>query len=195
MNGHSGRTSGDASAVKRRHGVGSAADNEVLPFLNSHRVVRTGVIIVALFCVGFLGWAAIAPLESAIVSPGVVVLQSPTRGDQLRVNVRIRPQDADEVRTGMTAKIDLSAHKVRRLPMLTGIVSYVSPAAIEDARTGQTYFLARVSLDGAPLMDYPDARILPGMPVQVEIPTGAHTALEYLLEPIRDVIHNGMREK
>jgi hypothetical protein len=33
------------------------------------------------------------------------------------------------------------------------------------------------------------------MPVQVEIPTGAHTALEYLLEPIRDVIHNGMREK
>jgi multidrug efflux pump subunit AcrA (membrane-fusion protein) len=95
----------------------------------------------------------------------------------------------------MTVKVDLSANKVRRLPMLTGIVSYLSPAAIEDVRTGQSYFLARVSLDHAPLRRYPDVRILPGMPVQVEIPTGAHTALDYLLEPISEVMHNGMREK
>jgi multidrug efflux pump subunit AcrA (membrane-fusion protein) len=166
-----------------------------LPFLHTHRVVRTGATIVALFFIGCLGWAAIAPLESAIVSPGVVVLPSPARHGQLQVNLRIRPQDADEVRTGMTVKVDLSAHKVRRLPMLTGIVSYVSPAAIDDVRTGQSFFLARVSLAQAPLISYPDVRILPGMPVQVEIPTGAHTALDYLLEPIREVMKNGMREK
>src|SRR5690242_16826510 len=94
----------------------SAEDNE-LPFLDSRRAVRTGVAIVAVFFVGFLGWAAIAPLESAIISSGVVALQSPTQRDQLGVNVHIRPQDADDVRTGMTAKVDLSPQKVRRLPM------------------------------------------------------------------------------
>jgi len=99
------------------------------------------------------------------------------------------------VRTGMTAKVDLSAHKMRRLPMLTGLVTYVSPRALEDGRTGQSYFLARLSLDRSPLSNYPDVRMLPGMPVQVEISTGAHTALEYLVEPIRDVMRNGMREK
>ena len=47
----------------------------------------------------------------------------------------------------MTAKVDLSPQKVRRLPMLTGTISFISAAAIEDVRTGQSYFLARINLD------------------------------------------------
>ena len=172
----------------------AATEDELLPFLHSERVVRTGVAIVTLFFVGFLGWAAVAPLESAIVSPGVVVQPQPGRRD-IAVTVRVRPEDADEVRTGMAAKVDLSAHKTRRLPMLTGVVTYLSPRALEDQRTGQGYFLARISLNISPIGEYANVRILPGMPVQVEIPTGAHTALEYFIEPIRDVMHNGMREK
>jgi HlyD family secretion protein len=78
--------------------------------------------------------------------------------------------------------------------MLTGLVTYVSPTALEDPRSGQAYFLARLSLDRESLEGLP-ARMLPGMPVRVEIPTGAHTALEYLIEPVSDVMRNGMREK
>jgi hypothetical protein len=33
------------------------------------------------------------------------------------------------------------------------------------------------------------------MPVEVAMQTGAHTALDYFIEPIRAVLRNGMREK
>lgn len=170
-----------------------AADDH-LPFLRADRVVCTGVAIVTLFFVGFVGWAALAPLESAIITSGVVVADDPRGARGVSIAMRVPAEDADEVRPGMTAKVDLSAHKVRRLPMVTGLVTYLSPEALVDARSGQTYFIARLSLDRASLAGLP-AGMLPGMPVRVEIPTGAHTALEYLVEPISDVMHNGMREK
>jgi multidrug efflux pump subunit AcrA (membrane-fusion protein) len=173
----------------------TAISDELLSFLNPAGVVRSGVAIVAVFFLVFVVWAAFAPLESAIISPGVVVANSPPGQDTVGIAMRLRPEDAGDVRQGMTAKIDLSARRMRRLPILTGVVTYVSPRAIEDARTGQLYFLVRLSLDFEPLRGYSDARTLPGMPVQVEIPTGTRTTLDYLLEPIRDVMHNGMREK
>ena len=173
--------------------VEPADHDEVLLFLHADRVVRAGVTIVVLFFFGFIGWAATAPLESAIVSSGVVV--SPRQPNEVGVAARLRPQDIDEVRSGMTAKVDLSAYRMRRLPMLTGTVTYISPDALMDARTGQPYFLVRIGVDRAILRDYPDARIIPGMPVQIELQTGSHTALDYLIEPVRDVMHKGMREK
>ena len=133
--------------------------------------------------------------RGAVIKPGEPVLEIIPVHDQLEIEARLRPQDADEVHVGMTAKVDLSAYKARRLPMMTGTVTYVSPDTLDDAHTGQSYFMARVSVDRSILRDHPDARIIPGMPVQVEIQTGAHTALNYFLEPIRDVMHNGMREK
>jgi HlyD family type I secretion membrane fusion protein len=133
--------------------------------------------------------------RGAVIKPGEPVLEIIPVHDQLEIEARLRPQDADEVHVGMTAKVDLSAYKARRLPMMTGTITYVSPDTLDDAHTGQAYFMARVSVDRSILRDHPDARIIPGMPVQVEIQTGAHTALNYFLEPIRDVMHNGMREK
>lgn len=169
------------------------AGSELLPFLHTGRVVWSGVVIVVLFFVGFVGWAALAPLESAIVSTGVVIAGAGRAPGDVMIAMRVAPEHADEVWPGMTAKVDLSANKVRRLPMLTGMITYVSPRALEDPRSGQGYFLARLRLDREPLSDSP--RMLPGMPVRVEIPTGAHTMLEYLIEPVSQVVRNGMREK
>jgi len=171
-----------------------AAGDERLPFLNADRVVQAGVAIVVVFFFGFVGWATLAPLESAIISSGVVVADTAHGSDGVSIALHVSPENADEVQPGMTVKVDLSAHKARSLPMLTGIVTYVSPRALEDQRSGQAYFLARLALNLSPLKNLP-VRLLPGMPVRVEIPTGAHTAFEYLIEPIAEVMHNGMREK
>jgi HlyD family type I secretion membrane fusion protein len=133
--------------------------------------------------------------KGAVIKAGEPVLEIIPAHDQLEIEARLRPQDADEVHVGMTAKVDLSAYKARRLPMLTGTVTYVSPDTLEDQHTGQSYFLVHVMVDRSILKDYPAARFIPGMPVQAEIQTGAHTALNYFLEPIRDVMHNGMREQ
>lgn len=172
----------------------TATGDELLPFLRTARVVRSGVAIVVLFFAFFLGWAALAPLESATISFGIIVADTARPNGGVAVAARVRAEDIADVRIGMTAKVDLSGNKLRRLPVLTGVVTGISPRMLEDPRTGQGYFLARLSFGRAALAGFPDA-MLPGMPVRVEIPTGAHTALEYLIEPITDVVHNGMREK
>ena len=133
--------------------------------------------------------------KGAVIKPGETVLEIIPLHGRLQVETRLRPQDAADVHAGMIAKVDLGGFKARRLPMMTGTITYVSPDSLDDARTGQSYFVADVSVDRSMLGDNPDARIIPGMPVQVEIQTGAHTALDYFLEPVRDVMHNGMREK
>ncbi len=133
--------------------------------------------------------------KGAVIKPGEPVLDIVPKNDKLEVEAHLRPEDADQVYVGMPAKVNLSAYKQRRLPMITGTVTYISPDRISDQRTGQAYFNANISVDRAALKDYPEEHIIPGMPVEVAIETGSHTALDYFVEPIRDVIRNGMREK
>jgi len=57
------------------NGQPSATDGS-LPFLQTGRVVRIGTSVVVIFVVGFLGWSAFAPLDSALMAPGVIVVES-----------------------------------------------------------------------------------------------------------------------
>jgi HlyD family type I secretion membrane fusion protein len=45
-----------------------------LQFLSTRRIVGTGRMIILVFFVGFFGWAAIAPLDSAVQAPGIIVV-------------------------------------------------------------------------------------------------------------------------
>ncbi len=51
-------------------------DDPEKDFLNPKRLIRTGGVVVAVFVFGFLGWAALAPLDSALVAQGVVVVET-----------------------------------------------------------------------------------------------------------------------
>lgn len=54
---------------------GSAPETEV-GFMNPSGMIRKGLIITIVFVVGGLGWASFAPLESAVMAPGVIVVES-----------------------------------------------------------------------------------------------------------------------
>ena len=58
------------------------------------------------------------------------------------------------------------------LPAATAAVDSVSADRLTDQRTGQAYFTVQLTVDRTPLKDYPDAHIIPGMPVEVAIDTG-----------------------
>jgi HlyD family type I secretion membrane fusion protein len=133
--------------------------------------------------------------KGAVIKPGDTVAEIVPQNDQLEVEAHVKPEDADDVYVGMAARVNLSAYKQRRLPMIIGTVTGISPDRITDPHTEQSYFNALISVDRAALKPYPDARIIPGMPVEVAMQTGAHTALDYFIEPIRAVLRNGMREK
>ena len=133
--------------------------------------------------------------KGAVIKPGETVMEIVPQKDVLDVEAHIRPEDAEYVYVGQSAKVNMSAYMQRRLPMVSGSVTAISADRITDQRTGQAYFNAEVSVDRSALKDFPDVRIIPGMPVQVAIRTGSRTALDYFIEPIRDVIRNGMKER
>jgi HlyD family secretion protein/epimerase transport system membrane fusion protein len=131
----------------------------------------------------------------AVIRPGDTLLEIVPDHDELEVEAHIRPEDANEVLAGAPAKVTLSAYKQRRLPIIVGNVISVSADRLTDERTGQPYFIARVSVNADAWKDYPEVRFTPGMPVEVAVETGSQTALDYFLAPIQDVMRRGMREK
>ncbi|HEY4077888.1 MAG TPA: HlyD family type I secretion periplasmic adaptor subunit [Rhizomicrobium sp.] len=133
--------------------------------------------------------------RGAVVKPGETVMEVVPKKDALEVEARVRPEDADGVQVGMTAKVNFSAYQQRRLPVIQGVLNNVSADRLVDQRTGQAYFAAEITVDRSALKDYPNARIMPGLPVEVSINTGSRTALAYFLEPITDVLRRGMRER
>ena len=47
-----------------------------LSFMSTRRIVGAGRLIILVFLAGFFGWAALAPLDSAVLAPGVVVVET-----------------------------------------------------------------------------------------------------------------------
>jgi HlyD family secretion protein len=133
--------------------------------------------------------------KGAVIKPGETVMEIVPQKDALEVEAHIRPEDAEYVYVGQEAKVSLTSYLQRRLPQLSGTVTAISADRLTDQRTGQAYFTAEVSVDRSALKPFPDVRIIPGMPAQVAIQTGTRTALAYFIEPIRDVIKNGMKER
>jgi len=136
-----------------------------------------------------------AHTKGAVIRPGDTVMEIVPINDQLSVEAHVRPEDADEVHIGMTARVNLGAYKQRRLPMISGVVTAMSADRLTDQRTGQAYFNVMVDVDLKQLKGYHDIRFIPGMPVDVNIDTGNRTMLDYFLEPITGVFNRGMRER
>jgi HlyD family type I secretion membrane fusion protein len=136
-----------------------------------------------------------AHTRGAVIRPGETVLEIVPSQDRLEVEARVRPDDAGFIHPGMQAKVSVTAYESRRLPMILGRVQTFSADRLVDEKTGTPYFVADVTVDRSGLKGFSDAKIVPGMPVQVAIDTGQRTALDYFVEPIRDVFRNGMREK
>ena len=130
----------------------------------------------------------------AVITPGETVMEIVPQNDTLEVNARVRPEDADRITKGMTARVNFTSYHQRRLPMITGVVQTVSADRLLDEK-GQPYFAVTVSVDSKLLKDYPDLRLIPGLPVEVGINTGPRTELSYLAEPITAAFRHGMREQ
>ena len=135
-----------------------------------------------------------AHTEGGVVGPGEVLMEI-VPDDHLILEARVAPQDVDRVRTGLPAGIKLSAFDQRTLPELNGEVTYLSADIIEDARTGQSYFVTRILVPDTELARLDGHKIQPGMLADVFVRTGERTFLDYLLQPITASFDKAWRER
>lgn len=130
-----------------------------------------------------------------VVGPGQPILDIVPTGEELLVDARVAPLDIDVVAAGLPARIVLSAYGQRSLPQIDGTVRTVSADQLTDPHSGERYFQALIRVDPKQLAALgPGVRLLPGMPAEVMILTGEHTALDYLTKPIRESLRRSFRE-
>ncbi len=129
-----------------------------------------------------------------IPAGGEVLDLVPTR-DALTIDARLSPLDIDAVHLGLPARVRLSAYRQRVTPTVSGRVTRVAPDAVADPATGRPYYALQVTLEPEALARLGgDVALVPGMPVEVMVSTGAHTVLDYLLGPLTDSFARAFRE-
>lgn len=130
-----------------------------------------------------------------VLAPGRVLMQIVPERDTLIIEGQVQPQDIETLQEGQEALIRFTALLQRNLPNLTGRVTLVSADRVTDERSGLAYYKIRVAPDEASLAAVADRRLVPGMPAEVTITTGARTAARYLVDPLLDVLRVSMRER
>lgn len=130
-----------------------------------------------------------------VINPGEAVLEIVPEAEELLIEARVRKDDIDLVRPGMKAQVRLIAYRQRWTPSVDGTVQTISADRLEDDRSGESFYVARIEVDPASLAKLPDAELYPGMPADVLIVTESRTALDYMLSPITSSLARAFREQ
>jgi HlyD family type I secretion membrane fusion protein len=127
-----------------------------------------------------------------VVKPGDLLLELLPTEAGLLIEARVKPDDIDIVYPGRTAQLRFPALKARTTPTFEGRVEFVSADRLVDRETQNAYYLARVRMDAK---DIHGLKLYPGMPAEVFIETGERTVIDYLTEPLTDIIAHSWREQ
>jgi len=130
-----------------------------------------------------------------VVGKGEKLLEIVPAGAGLVIKARMKPSDGIEVHEGMRTELRVLSAPGRKLPVIHGVVRNRSADARTDPTTASPYYDVSVGIEPGDLDTIKGLDLLPGTPIEVIVPTGARTALEYMLEPISASLRHGMREK
>ena len=139
-----------------------------------------------------LGLAVTTP--RAVIRPADPILYLVPQDRPLVIAAQIAPLHIDEVHVGQPVRLTFPAFPSRTTPELTGTLSVISADALTDQTTGHTYYRAEITLPQDQIARLGDLTLLPGMPVDSFIRTGARTPMAYLLKPFTDYFNKAFRE-
>lgn len=131
------------------------------------------------------------------VQPGAALVEIVPSQDSLLIEARIRPEDISFVRMGQEAKVAVTAYDRALHGTLDGRVVTISPDAVTDERTGETYYTVRVRTDSSKLRSSTGAElpIGAGMVAEVDLLGDDRTVLEYIFSPITRLRDEAFRER
>ncbi|WP_420347702.1 HlyD family type I secretion periplasmic adaptor subunit [Pelagibius sp.] len=130
-----------------------------------------------------------------VIGPGEAVLDIVPAKDKLVIDARVSPGDIDDVRSGLSSYVVFPSYPQRHLLRIDGRVTQVSADALEDERSGEPYYLAKVEVYREKLEAIaPQIQLTPGLPAEVFITTEERTVLEYLLQPLQQTLERSLRE-
>lgn len=134
-----------------------------------------------------------------VIQPSDILMEIVPNAQALVVEGMIRPEDVDDIETGMPAEVKLTGLNQRLAPRLPATVANVSADRMTDPRSGAAFYQVQLAVDDSALAETARTlghrvNMLPGMPTQIAIATKERTVLEYLISPITDGLERAMRE-
>ena len=130
-----------------------------------------------------------------VITAGDPIMLIVPETDTLLVEAKVEPRDIDQVQLGQTVLLRFSAFNLRTTPEINGTVVRVAADTSTDQRTGQSYYVVRISMTADEIKRLGDVKLTPGMPVEAFIQTGERTMLSYLVKPLHDQLMRAFREK
>lgn len=129
-----------------------------------------------------------------VVGPGTPLLDIVPASEELIVEAQVSPADIDRVAVGKLADIRFSAFKSSTTPVIEGRLVQVSADRLINKDSGAPYYLARLELTDKGRQALSHLQLVPGMPAEVLINTGARTLLQYLMQPASDAFARSLIE-
>ena len=126
-----------------------------------------------------------------VIKPGQELAEIVPAAKAISIEARLSPKDRANVWPGLPAVIKISAYDFSIHGGLTGEVAEISPDALTDEQ-GQTYF--RVRLEASASDFGPQKPVTPGMLAEVDILTGKHSVMSYILKPMHRISERALRQ-
>lgn len=131
-----------------------------------------------------------------IVGSGEVLMDIVPSNTPLTVSAMIKPEDVDDVHTGMDAKVRLVGLNQRWHGQLNAKVTSVSADRFTNEKTGTSFYRVNLVMDPKDVAEQTKGvQLTPGMPAMAQIITGERTVMGFLISPITDTLQDAFREQ
>lgn len=110
-------------------------------------------------------------------------------GETLILEAKIDMKDINEIKIGQEADVNISSFDARKTLPFRATVTYISDDRIAPsaaAQGQQPYYAAHLEFDPDSLKKHSDNRLIPGMSANVSIAIAPRTALDYMIDPMRE---------
>ena len=130
-----------------------------------------------------------------VITAGDAIMMIVPEADNLAVEAKVNPQDIDQLQIGQIALLRFTNFNQRTTPEIYGPVTRISADTTTDQRTGSNFYTVRIGLEPDEIARLGDAKLVPGMPVEVFAQTADRTVLSFLAKPLLDQVKRAFREK
>lgn len=128
-----------------------------------------------------------------VIGPGSPIAEIVPESDELVIEASVNTIDIDRVSEGQEARVRFSTFG-SSAPTIFGEVISLSADAMQNEATGMSFYLARVEVYEDGMTDLGDLALMPGMPAEVYINTGARTFIQYLFKPLSNAVARSFNE-
>lgn len=130
-----------------------------------------------------------------VVTPAQTLMVIVPDGAEVLAEVVIDNKDIGFVSAGQKAEVKVETFSFTRYGTVPATVTWVTADAVNDEKRGAifpaTLRLGRAELD----VNGKWVKLAPGMQVTAEVKTGRRRALDYLLSPVKEALHDSAKER